>query len=89
MTPETEPASPQAQREEPGHGSGPPDPPQASHRAGNAKAWTHDALAADLAAHLRGPDRMVWADIQLGSAGSPTPDTIAVSGVFRVTNETI
>lgn len=37
MTPETAPTSPQAQRQAPGHGSGPPDPPQASHGAGNAK----------------------------------------------------
>lgn len=31
MTPETAHTSPQAQREAPGHGSGPPGPPQASH----------------------------------------------------------
>lgn len=37
MTPETEPASPQAQREATGHGSGPPGPPQASHGARSAK----------------------------------------------------
>ena len=30
MTPETAHALPQAQREAPGYGSGPPDPPQAS-----------------------------------------------------------
>lgn len=33
MTQETAPTSPQAQREAPGHGSGPTDPPQASHGA--------------------------------------------------------
>ena len=36
--------------------------------------WTHDALAADLAAHLRRPDRMVWEDMQMGSMHSARPD---------------
>lgn len=43
MTPETAPASPQAQREAPGHGSGPTGPPQASHGAGSAKRAASDA----------------------------------------------
>lgn len=41
-------------------------------------AWDHDELAADLAAHLRGPGRMVWADMQLGPAGSPRPDVYTI-----------
>lgn len=36
--------------------------------------WTHDDLAADLAAHLTAENRMVWIDMQLGPAGSPRPD---------------
>lgn len=34
----------------------------------------HAALARSLADHLRGPDRMVWCDMQLGPHGSPRPD---------------
>lgn len=38
-------------------------------------SWGHDALADDLAAHLRGnSDRLVWTDMQMGPAGSPRPD---------------
>ena len=37
-------------------------------------AWAHDALLADLAGHLRAPDRMVWTDMQIGPSGSPRPD---------------
>lgn len=36
--------------------------------------WEHDALAADLAHHLRSDKRMVWTDMQLGPSGSPRPD---------------
>ena len=36
--------------------------------------WAHDALAEDLAQHLRCDQRMVWADMQLGPSGSPRPD---------------
>lgn len=37
-------------------------------------AWKHDELAADLAAYLTSPERMVWTDMQLGPSGSPRPD---------------
>lgn len=41
--------------------------------------WTHNGLANDLAAHLRAStDRMVWADMQLGPAGSPRPDVFTL-----------
>jgi hypothetical protein len=40
--------------------------------------WKHDELAADLACHLRGPERMVWTDMQLGPAGSPRPDVFTI-----------
>lgn len=37
--------------------------------------WDHDALAEDLAAHLRGcTDRMVWTNMPMGRAGSVRPD---------------
>lgn len=36
--------------------------------------WKHDELLSDLAGYLRGPDRMVWTDMQLGPSGSPRPD---------------
>ncbi|AHE56023.1 hypothetical protein [Sphingomonas sanxanigenens] len=36
--------------------------------------WKHDALAEDLAQHLRSDQRMVWTDMQIGPAGSPRPD---------------
>ncbi|WVS23929.1 hypothetical protein QkW1_6 [Ralstonia phage QkW1] len=43
------------------------------------KAWGHDELANDLAAHLRGAsDRLVWTDMQLGPHGSPRPDVYTV-----------
>lgn len=44
--------------------------------------WSHDALAADLAGHLRGDRRMVWQDIQLGPGGSPRPDVYAIFKSF-------
>lgn len=41
--------------------------------------WGHDALAEDLASHLRGnTDRMVWTDMQLGPSGSSRPDVYAL-----------
>lgn len=40
--------------------------------------WTHDALLDDLAGYLRGPDRMVWCDMQLGPSGSPRPDVFTL-----------
>ncbi|UEC01227.1 hypothetical protein [Burkholderia vietnamiensis] len=45
--------------------------------------WSHDDLAQDLAAHLRGAsDRLVWTDMQLGPAGSPRPDVYTVPCSF-------
>lgn len=45
--------------------------------------WTHNALAEDLATHLRGAsDRLVWTDMQLGPAGSPRPDVYSVPCSF-------
>ncbi|WP_407971434.1 hypothetical protein ACJ51O_08010 [Burkholderia pyrrocinia] len=45
--------------------------------------WAHDDLAKDLAAHLRGAsNRLVWADMQLGPAGSPRPDVYTVPRSF-------
>lgn len=45
--------------------------------------WTHNALAEDLAAHLRGAsDRLIWTDMQLGPAGSPRPDVYSVPCSF-------
>lgn len=43
-------------------------------------AWDHDALAADLKAHLSGNqrERLIWCDMQLGPAGSPRPDVYAL-----------
>ncbi|WDZ97958.1 MmcB family DNA repair protein [Herbaspirillum sp. WKF16] len=41
--------------------------------------WSHDALAEDLAQHLRGKtERLIWTDMQLGPAGSPRPDVYSV-----------
>lgn len=45
---------------------------------GGGQAWTHDALMEDLAGYLRGPDRMVWTDMQLGPSGSPRPDVFTL-----------
>lgn len=45
--------------------------------------WTHDALAHDLAAHLRGiSDRRVWVDMQLGPAASTRPDVYTIPCSF-------
>lgn len=40
--------------------------------------WTHDDLMRDLAVHLTKPERMVWADMQLGPMGSPRPDVYTI-----------
>ncbi len=49
------------------------------------KTWTHNALAEDLAAHLRSiSDRMVWTDLQLGQAHSPRPDVFTLPKSYRV-----
>lgn len=44
---------------------------------------THNALAEDLAQHLRaGTGRMVWTDTQLGPSGSPRPDVYSLDKSF-------
>lgn len=43
---------------------------------------THNELARSLADHLRGPERMVWCDLQLGPSGSPRPDVFAIYKSF-------
>lgn len=45
-------------------------------------ALSHDALARSLADHLRGPERMVWCDLQLGRSGSPRPDVYTIFKSF-------
>lgn len=40
--------------------------------------WKHDALADDLAQYLQSEARMVWADMQIGPAGSPRPDVYTI-----------
>jgi len=42
------------------------------------KEWEHDELVGDLLGYLTGPDRMLWADMQMGSAGSPRPDVYRI-----------
>lgn len=44
--------------------------------------WTHDDLARDLADHLRGGDRLVWENMQLGPMHSPRPDVYTVPKVY-------
>jgi hypothetical protein len=41
-------------------------------------SWGHDELADDLAQYLRSPERMVWANMQLGPSGSPRPDVFTL-----------
>lgn len=53
-----------------------------------AHNWGHDQLALDLLGHLKTPDRMVWADIQLGPQGSPRPDVYAIEKSFARPNPT-
>jgi hypothetical protein len=43
-----------------------------------AHDWTHDGLMRDLAGYLRGPDTLVWEDMQLGPSGSPRPDVFTL-----------
>jgi vacuolar-type H+-ATPase subunit H len=50
--------------------------------------WAHNALALDLAGHLRAPERMVWTDMQLGPAGSPRPDVYTVDKSYSCPNPT-
>lgn len=47
-------------------------------KRGGSSDWKHDDLLADLAAFLRGPDRLVWTDMQLGPSGSPRPDAFTL-----------
>lgn len=42
----------------------------------------HDALAESLAAHLHGPHRMTWCDLQLGPQGSVRPDVYTIEKSF-------
>lgn len=53
-----------------------------------ADTWTHDALAADLADHLRGMSKpaMVWLDMQLGPAGSMRPDVFTMERTYTALN---
>lgn len=53
-----------------------------------ADTWTHDALAADLAGHLRGMSKpaMVWLDMQLGPAGSMRPDVFTIERTYTALN---
>lgn len=46
--------------------------------------WKHDALQADLAAHLRGYAKpaMIWTDMQLGPVGSPRPDVYTIEPTY-------
>lgn len=50
----------------------------------DAVAMSHDALAADLAAHLAGysTPMVVWTDMQLGPAGSARPDVYAIEKTY-------
>jgi hypothetical protein len=44
---------------------------------------THDELALDLAAHLRGGSkRITWCDMQLGESGSPRPDVYTMEPTY-------
>lgn len=49
-------------------------------------SWAHDALAEDLARHLRSEKTMVWQDIQLGPSGSPRPDVYTLAKSFANPN---
>jgi hypothetical protein len=45
--------------------------------------WTHDALAEDLATHLRGlPRRMCWTNMPMGPMGSVRPDVFVLFKSF-------
>jgi hypothetical protein len=54
-----------------------------------ADLMTHDALAADLAGHLRTDTRMTWCDIQLGPSGSARPDVLTIDKSFVRPNITV
>jgi len=44
--------------------------------------WGHDQLANDLADHLFNPNRMVWTDFIMGSAGNCRPDVFTLKKSF-------
>jgi len=48
----------------------------------SAATWGHDALAEDLARHLRCAKTMVWQNVQLGPSGSPRPDVYTIDRSF-------
>lgn len=45
--------------------------------------WTHDALVADLATHLRATHQMLWTDMQLGPSGSMRPDVYVLPSTYK------
>jgi len=47
-----------------------------------SETWRHEDLQADLAAWLKGKDRMVWQDVQLGPVGSMRPDVYTLRKSF-------
>jgi len=49
-------------------------------------SWGHDALAEDLARHLRCEKTMVWQNVQLGPSGSPRPDVYTLAKSFMHPN---
>lgn len=52
--------------------------------------WTHDALATDLADHLRGgTDTIVWENMQLGMSGSARPDVFRLARSFAHPKPTV
>ena len=51
----------------------------------STKVWTHNALADDLANYLRTTgDKMVWTDIQLGTAHSCRPDVLTLDRSYTI-----
>ena len=51
----------------------------------NPPKWDHNALAEDLAAHLRGQtDKMVWTNLPLGTVHSSRPDVVTLDRSYRV-----
>ncbi len=56
--------------------------PSGATEAATRRVWRHDELAADLAEHLRGGDRLVWENMQLGAVHSPRPDVYTVPKVY-------
>ena len=46
------------------------------------RAWSHDELLDDLAAHLAGPSCLLWKDLQMGPVHSPRPDIYTIKKSF-------